>query len=177
MIENSAPTPLAALPRVNQSARWNSRIIANGLRSVMVFSWLPVAAGIIAAIFTADRSELPPRSPGAVRPAQRQPAAGRRRAPAPPARRRAPQPPLRLRPLRPRPEKGRAGGGEPRPPAAGRDRLAGKPAGGPGQGPAAGGDPRAPGGGDLRRDRLGQDHPAAQAVPRAGARAARPDRP
>src|SRR5450756_3004102 len=34
MTENSAPTPQTALASVNQSARWNSRIIEKGLFSV-----------------------------------------------------------------------------------------------------------------------------------------------
>src|SRR5687768_1666127 len=32
MLENSAPVPQTALPRVNQSAKWNSRIIEKRLR-------------------------------------------------------------------------------------------------------------------------------------------------
>ena len=31
MVANSAPVPQTALPSVNQSARWNSRIMENGL--------------------------------------------------------------------------------------------------------------------------------------------------
>jgi hypothetical protein len=36
--ENSAPTPQKALARVNQSARWNSRIIEKGLAFVLASS-------------------------------------------------------------------------------------------------------------------------------------------
>jgi hypothetical protein len=32
MLENSAPVPQTALPRVNQSAKWNSRIIEKRFR-------------------------------------------------------------------------------------------------------------------------------------------------
>ena len=37
MVENTAAVPQTALPRVNQSAKWNSRIMEKGFRAVRLF--------------------------------------------------------------------------------------------------------------------------------------------
>ena len=45
--EKSAPTPQQALPSVNQSARWNSRIIEKGLARPMEPAWYAPGASVV----------------------------------------------------------------------------------------------------------------------------------